>query len=52
MGYYQNPIDGNTDETCINGMQVYYRCTPKHQLMVYLLSDKDVIHPAQNKATY
>ncbi len=50
--HYQNPIDGNTDETCINGMRVYYRCTPKHQLMVYLLSDKDVIHPAQNKATY
>ncbi len=36
MGYYQNPVDGNTDETRINGLRVCYRCTPKHKLVVYL----------------
>ena len=42
MEHYQNPVDGNTDETSINGMQVSYRCTPKHELTIYLLSDKDI----------
>ena len=47
MKYYQNPTDGSTDETMINGMRVTYKCTPKHQLVVYLLSDKDIQQPAK-----
>jgi len=46
MEHYQNPIDDNSDETSINGMQVSYRCTPKHELMIYLLYDMDK-KPAQ-----
>lgn len=47
MEYYQNPVDGNTDETTINGMRVSYRCTPKHHLFIYLLSDNDILQPTQ-----
>lgn len=42
MDHYQNPVDVNTDETSINGMRVSYRCTPKHELTIYLLSDTDI----------
>jgi hypothetical protein len=39
MTFYENPIDGASDETWINGMRVTYRCTPKHQLVIYLVPD-------------
>lgn len=39
MAFYENPIDGVSDETWINGMWITYRCTPKHQLVVYQVSD-------------
>lgn len=39
MTFYENPIDGVSDETWINGMRVTYRCTPKHQLVIYLVPD-------------
>lgn len=36
MAFYEQPTDGVTDETLINGMRVTYKCTPKHKLVVSL----------------
>ena len=38
MGFYEQPVDGATDETRINGMTVKYKCTPKHRLVVSLVA--------------
>lgn len=36
IDFYENPDDVMEDETIINGMQIKYRCTPKHRLKVFL----------------
>lgn len=39
MVFYDQPTDGMTDETTINGLRVTYRCTPKHKLVISLSTD-------------
>lgn len=41
MELYEQPIDGREEEILIDGMRVTYRCTPKHLLDIYLVTNNN-----------
>jgi hypothetical protein len=45
MEFYRQPTDGLTNRTQIDGMQITYKCTPKHKLLIslkYESSNKEI----------
>ena len=41
MEFYRKPVDGVVHQTYIDGMQVTYKCTPEHELVISLDKDSD-----------